>query len=131
MVLLIAGGVIPATHYMFITPWEESVRFLWGTTGMFGFYGLGFMFFHFKIPERWIPGKVDIWGHSHQFWHLCFVLELSLSLSLFCCVCLCDSGWNPGKAACVLGSVKTFEKSLFCVGDRCGRGSVFLVGMHG
>jgi adiponectin receptor len=24
-----------------------------------------------KFPEKCLPGKFDIWGHSHQIWHLC------------------------------------------------------------
>lgn len=27
-----------------------------------------------RIPERWMPGKLDLLGHSHQIWHLTVVL---------------------------------------------------------
>ena len=23
------------------------------------------------LPEAWFPGQFDIWGHSHQLWHIC------------------------------------------------------------
>mmetsp|Transcript_8793 Transcript_8793/g.7765 ORF Transcript_8793/g.7765 Transcript_8793/m.7765 type:complete len:303 (+) Transcript_8793:668-1576(+) len=31
----------------------------------------GLSIYAVKCPERWHPGKFDIWGHSHQLWHLC------------------------------------------------------------
>jgi adiponectin receptor len=27
-----------------------------------------------RVPERWLPGKFDIFGHSHQLWHAAVVL---------------------------------------------------------
>jgi len=27
-----------------------------------------------RIPERWMPGKLDLIGHSHQLWHITVVL---------------------------------------------------------
>lgn len=32
-----------------------------------GGYATGFIFFHFRIPERWAPGYFDVVGHSHQW----------------------------------------------------------------
>lgn len=29
-----------------------------------------------KIPERFYPGKFDIWGHSHQWFHCCTFLSI-------------------------------------------------------
>jgi adiponectin receptor len=26
------------------------------------------------VPERWLPGKLDLIGHSHQLWHVAVVL---------------------------------------------------------
>lgn len=26
------------------------------------------------LPEAWFPGQFDIWGHSHQLWHICIFL---------------------------------------------------------
>merc|ERR1711871_552751 len=36
----------------------------------FSFYVVGFFFFLTKIPERFFPGKFDLIGHSHNWWHL-------------------------------------------------------------
>ncbi|XP_061446235.1 membrane progesterone receptor epsilon-like [Rhineura floridana] len=29
-----------------------------------------------KIPERFSPGKFDIWGHSHQWFHCCTLMSI-------------------------------------------------------
>jgi len=34
----------------------------------------GLVIYSFKIPERFSPGKFDIYGHSHQIWHCCVLL---------------------------------------------------------
>jgi len=31
----------------------------------------GLVVYATKVPERYCPGKFDIWGHSHQIWHIC------------------------------------------------------------
>lgn len=28
-----------------------------------------------RIPERFSPGRFDIWGHSHQLFHVCAVMD--------------------------------------------------------
>jgi hypothetical protein len=35
---------------------------------------MGAVIYASRIPERWIPGKVDLIGHSHQLWHITVVL---------------------------------------------------------
>ncbi|XP_066283073.1 progestin and adipoQ receptor family member 3-like [Branchiostoma lanceolatum] len=34
----------------------------------------GVVVFSLKIPERWWPGLFNIWGHSHQWWHIIIVV---------------------------------------------------------
>ncbi|EDW67626.1 progestin and adipoQ receptor family member 3 isoform X2 [Drosophila virilis] len=34
---------------------------------------VAFVFYAAKIPERWLTGKVDFVGHSHNWWHLIIV----------------------------------------------------------
>ncbi|CAN7016411.1 hypothetical protein BRARA_K01231 [Brassica rapa] len=36
-------------------------------------YGLGALVYVTRIPERWMPGKFDIAGHSHQLFHVLVV----------------------------------------------------------
>jgi len=40
------------------------------TLPMYGLYTLGFIVFGLRVPERWIPGRFDLIGHSHQIWHV-------------------------------------------------------------
>ena len=38
-------------------------------------YAIGMVPFLYKVPERWIPtGLFDIWGASHQLWHLAIIM---------------------------------------------------------
>ncbi|KNC55003.1 adiponectin receptor protein 1 [Thecamonas trahens ATCC 50062] len=50
-------------------------------------YAIGMVPFLYKVPERWIPtGLFDIWGASHQLWHIAIILgtfnELELLMTL-------------------------------------------------
>lgn len=40
-------------------------------------YALGIFFYASKFPEKLYPGKLDIWFHSHQLWHV-FILLAAL-----------------------------------------------------
>lgn len=41
--------------------------------GMYLISGTAFFIYFYRIPERWLVGKVDYFGHSHNWWHF-FVL---------------------------------------------------------
>lgn len=67
-------GAVPSVqwvmqHGLFL-PWHVQRVFLYAALGMFGGYGAGFIVFVLRIPERWFPGKVDLVGHSHHWWHV-------------------------------------------------------------
>ena len=47
---------------------------LFGCINMGFFYGIGMFFWITKIPERFFPGKFDIFGQSHSIWHIFIVL---------------------------------------------------------
>ncbi|KAJ3173530.1 hypothetical protein HDU88_002616 [Geranomyces variabilis] len=36
-------------------------------------YFLGAVIYACRVPERWWPGKFDMWGHSHQIFHVLVV----------------------------------------------------------
>ncbi len=38
----------------------------------------GAALFATRIPERWVPGKVDLAGHSHQLFHIAVVVAAYL-----------------------------------------------------
>jgi len=69
------SGIAPATHYAIQNGWEKSINeAALGWLVFMGFlYIAGAMLYAFRIPERFFPGKVDIWFHSHQLFH-CFVI---------------------------------------------------------
>ncbi|KAK9670238.1 hypothetical protein RND81_13G188400 [Saponaria officinalis] len=68
------SGILPILHKQILF-WDqpEALR----TTGyevlMGVFYGLGALVYATRVPERWMPGKFDIAGHSHQLFHVLVV----------------------------------------------------------
>lgn len=68
----VAGGVIPATHWALADQSHCRAGVLWAVIAMFGFYGLGFLFFTTRFPEAHTPHMVlDYIGSSHNIWHVC------------------------------------------------------------
>lgn len=57
------SGVIPAIHYVYMEGWFNDIsRKSLGWLILMGFlYILGAMFYALRIPERWFPGKFDLW----------------------------------------------------------------------
>lgn len=49
--LLTAVGAIPAAHWVINTPHCFRERLLPSLIGMFGFYGIGFVFYSSRFPE--------------------------------------------------------------------------------
>ncbi|KAK8120343.1 hypothetical protein PG999_004463 [Apiospora kogelbergensis] len=45
------------------------------------FYGTGVSLYAFRIPERFVPGKFDIWGSSHQIFHLAILCAMYTHLA--------------------------------------------------
>ena len=73
MTLFVAAELIPAYHWIYLMiKYHTDVvyKFGWILISFFSCYGIGFIFWHFKIPECYYPGKFDIFGHSHQIWHI-------------------------------------------------------------
>ncbi|EME27573.1 uncharacterized protein Gasu_48680 [Galdieria sulphuraria] len=65
-------GIIPLIHFCLRGRYGWQM-FLVSTLVMWLVYGLGFLFYVTKWPEIRHTGKFDIWGHSHQLWHLCTI----------------------------------------------------------
>lgn len=65
------SGVAPILHKLFLF-WNHPEAL--HTTGyeilMGAFYGMGALVYAMRVPERWMPGKFDIAGHSHQLFHI-------------------------------------------------------------
>ncbi|KAI0873180.1 hemolysin-III protein [Hypoxylon argillaceum] len=45
------------------------------------FYGTGVALYAFRIPERLAPGKFDIWGSSHQIFHVAILFAMYTHLT--------------------------------------------------
>lgn len=68
-------SALPIIHFMLMNGLAQSIK--QGSLGnlliMGGLYLLGAFLYAARIPERWLPGKCDIWFHSHQLFHLLVV----------------------------------------------------------
>lgn len=66
------SGVIPFAHGV----WNhglEYTKFAYIATVALLYIG-GALIYAFRVPERFLPGKLDIWGHSHQIFHVLVVI---------------------------------------------------------
>lgn len=66
------SGIIPAIHYLIVNGWFQAIY-----EGSFGWlflmaalYLSGATIYALRVPERFFPGKFDIWFHSHQLFHV-------------------------------------------------------------
>ncbi|KAH7665423.1 AdipoR/hemolysin-III-related protein, partial [Dioscorea alata] len=65
------SGLVPIIHKLMIFGKEPvAVMTAMYELVMGGFYGLGVVVYAVRVPERWMPGKFDIVGHSHQIFHV-------------------------------------------------------------
>ncbi|XP_022214522.1 adiponectin receptor protein isoform X2 [Drosophila obscura] len=66
------SGVIPAIHYSIMEGWfSQMSRASLGWLILMGLlYIAGALLYALRVPERWFPGKFDIWGQSHQIFHI-------------------------------------------------------------
>ncbi|CAG8583481.1 11084_t:CDS:2 [Racocetra persica] len=65
------SAIIPLIHALIIYGVELSVNVIslnWMVV-MGAFYITGALIYGARIPERWFPGKFDIYGSSHQIFH--------------------------------------------------------------
>eukprot|EP00897_Mesotaenium_endlicherianum_P007088 jgi/Mesen1/6407/ME000329S05568 len=69
------SGLIPTAHKMLVGYQQRIVLITTAyELAMGACYGLGAVFYATRIPERWLPGKFDIAGHSHQIFHVLVVM---------------------------------------------------------
>jgi adiponectin receptor len=86
-ILYISMGIsaaVPALHLWFnellfggnTLPVNNSAAYYWGTGAC---YAAGLALYVKRIPERFVPGKVNNCGHSHNFWHMFTLIALALN----------------------------------------------------
>ncbi|XP_050881436.1 heptahelical transmembrane protein 4 isoform X4 [Lathyrus oleraceus] len=65
------SGVAPVMHKLILYRHEPEALQTTGYEVLMGvLYGLGAAIYVARIPERWMPGKFDIAGNSHQLFHV-------------------------------------------------------------
>lgn len=66
------SGVIPAIHYGYMEGWFSQIsQTSLGWLALMGLlYISGALLYALRVPERWFPGKFDIWFQSHQLFHI-------------------------------------------------------------
>ncbi|XP_054725973.1 adiponectin receptor protein [Anastrepha obliqua] len=66
------SGIIPAIHYSLMEGWFSQIsQASLGWLILMGLlYILGALLYALRVPERWFPGKFDIWFQSHQLFHI-------------------------------------------------------------
>lgn len=68
------SGAAPILHKLILFWHQPEALHTTGYEVLMGvFYGLGALVYAMRIPERWMPGKFDIAGHSHQLFHVLVV----------------------------------------------------------
>jgi adiponectin receptor len=77
MIMCVAAGMVPAVHFYWISSPQDAAVLVPYIVGMFFCYGVGAAFYVTKWPESRWPGRFDLFGHSHQIWHV-FVFSAAL-----------------------------------------------------
>lgn len=90
-IVCVVLGVVPAVHFIAVARQQEIFLVLPHLLKMFGYYGIGALFYVKRWPESKWPGRFDFLGHSHQFWHI-FVLLASASWVEGCSAMLYQQG---------------------------------------
>ncbi|KAG6603018.1 Adiponectin receptor protein [Phytophthora cinnamomi] len=68
-------GVVPVTHLVWhFGLFDPHVTVMIGPLLLMGLlYTSGAIIYATKFPERFYPGRFDLWFSSHQLWHVCVV----------------------------------------------------------
>ncbi|OEL13239.1 Heptahelical transmembrane protein 4 [Dichanthelium oligosanthes] len=65
------SGLVPIVHKMLVFGARpEAVLTTGYEMAMGAFYLAGVVVYATRVPERWIPGRFDLAGHSHQLFHV-------------------------------------------------------------
>uniref|UniRef100_A0AC35EW02 Uncharacterized protein n=1 Tax=Panagrolaimus sp. PS1159 TaxID=55785 RepID=A0AC35EW02_9BILA len=73
-VAMASSGIIPTVHFIYTDGMRTLIdenSFIWLVI-MAVFYLVGAFLYATRTPERFFPGKCDIWFQSHQLFHLLF-----------------------------------------------------------
>ncbi|KAJ3295781.1 hypothetical protein HK104_002341 [Borealophlyctis nickersoniae] len=93
------SGVIPLIHSWL----TYGLKFVRGSLTveylvvMGAMYVIGAVIYACRVPERWFPGKFDIWGHSHQIFH---TLVLTAAITHYVGVMKAYHFWHTANPYC-------------------------------
>uniref|UniRef100_A0A0D9VQT7 Heptahelical transmembrane protein 4 n=1 Tax=Leersia perrieri TaxID=77586 RepID=A0A0D9VQT7_9ORYZ len=66
-----ASGLVPIVHKMLVFGARPEAVLTTGYEMVMGaFYLAGVVVYATRVPERWMPGRFDLAGHSHQLFHV-------------------------------------------------------------
>merc|ERR1719334_2998117 len=65
-------GLVPSIHFLLAAGWSTALveASIHRVLIMGGLYIIGAVLYGCRIPERFLPGKCDIWFQSHQIFHV-------------------------------------------------------------
>ncbi|KAI9009840.1 hemolysin-III related-domain-containing protein [Gaertneriomyces semiglobifer] len=94
-------GVVPLSHALakygtLMTRHAISMGSLLSSGAV---YFMGAIVYATRIPERWAPGRFDIWGHSHQIFH---VLVVTAAVIHYYGVVSAYKWWHAHNQQCAL-----------------------------
>ncbi|GAX73700.1 hypothetical protein CEUSTIGMA_g1152.t1 [Chlamydomonas eustigma] len=92
-------GLVPIIHQWFINNSVPQVQkallvdLIMGAT-----YISGAVIYAYRVPERWFPGKFDLWFHSHQIFHIAVVAGALIHYK----ACLLLLEWRDASGGCAV-----------------------------
>ncbi|KAN0066554.1 inc metabolism membrane protein [Thecaphora frezii] len=69
-------ALLPFSHAAFQHGSSKTVSFFSPILPSLAFYIGGLVLYAFHLPESLAPGRFDLWGHSHQLWHVGIVAAI-------------------------------------------------------
>ena len=81
-VLMGLSAVVPMFHGIKVyglAHMREAASLDW-VVAQGALYILGAVIYAARVPEKWSPGKFDIWGSSHQIFHVLVVMAATTHL---------------------------------------------------
>ncbi|KAF0682774.1 Aste57867_25073 [Aphanomyces stellatus] len=77
---MILFALVPIVHAIATFGfWDDHVQVMIKPAFMCSLFNVpGLAFYVSRVPERWYPGLFDVYGSSHQWWHLCVVVAAVL-----------------------------------------------------
>jgi len=114
LLMMVLSALIPISHFLiFILPLKNEFTgslysdfnqdFIIGIVITVALYGIGLVFWLSKIPERFFPGRFDLFLSSHNIWHI--LITTASAVWYYYCLNL------------YVVKVEKLKAGLSCIGD--------------